>query len=336
MKEDIIIIGAGPCGLSAAIFLQNKGYRPLVIEKGNVVQAIYRYPTHQQFFSSSEKLEIGDMPFVIEEQKPKRNQALAYYREVVKRKNIRIHAFEEVINVKKTGDNDTFFDVTTRKQNGVEGSYQARNIVVATGYYDHPNMMGIPGEDKDKVFHYFKEAHPYFDCNTLVIGGKNSAVDAAMALHKAGAHVTCIYRGSDYSPSVKPWILPEFQALVKHDKVTMIFAAEIEEIKDKSVIYKKNDLKHEIANDVVFAMTGYHPDHSFLTRMDVEIESETGRPVFHPDTMETNVAGIFIAGVIAAGNNANEIFIENGRFHGEAIANTIHERDKENLAFRQT
>jgi len=324
IKEDVIIIGAGPCGLSAAIYLQEKGIQPLVIEKGNIVQALYRYPTHQQFFSSSEKLEIGNMPFVIENPKPKRNQALAYYREVVKRKKIRINAFEEVLAVKKQDDGS--FHLHTVKNGQETTIYSAKYIVIATGYYDHPNYMGIPGEDLPKVHHYFKEAHPYFDCDVVVIGGKNSAVDAAMELQRAGARVTVLYRGSDYSPSVKPWILPEFQSLVKHGYVNMVFEADVVEITSNSVVYKKDNATIEIDNDIVFAMTGYHPDHEFLKRLGVGVDAESGRPIYNPDTMETNVSGVFIAGVIAAGNNANEIFIENGRFHGEPIAQVISSR----------
>jgi thioredoxin reductase (NADPH) len=327
-REDVIIIGAGPCGLSAAIYLQEAGIEPLVIEKGNIVESLYRYPTHQQFFSSSDKLEIGNMPFVTEHPKPKRNQALTYYREVAKRKNIRIRRFEEVIEVKKEADE--CFSIVTDK-NGKKAFYTARFVVIATGYYDHPNYMGIPGEELPKVFHYFKEAHPFFDCDVVVIGGKNSAVDAAMELHRAGARVTVIYRGSDYSPSIKPWILPEFQSLVKHGYVKMIFDADVIEITEDRVIYKKNQETHEIVNDFVFAMTGYHPDHAFLKKLGVGVDQETGRPIYDQETMETNVSGVFIAGVIAAGNNANEIFIENGRFHGEPIAKTISARIKKRM-----
>ncbi|WP_141604222.1 YpdA family putative bacillithiol disulfide reductase [Terrilactibacillus laevilacticus] len=325
--EDVIIIGAGPCGLSAAIYLKNEGYNPLVIEKGNIVQAIYRYPTHQQFFSSSDKLEIGNMPFVIEDRKPRRNQALSYYREVVKRQNIRVNSFEEVIKVEKQ-DDGIFHVLTKLDKNLGEKSYQARYIIIATGYYDHPNLMGIPGENSPKVYHYFKEAHPFFDCDVVVIGGKNSAIDTTMECHKAGARVTVIYRGSSYSKSIKPWILPEFESLVKHGKVNMIFDAEVTEIKEKSVVYMKDGKTSEIKNDIVFAMTGYHPDQSMLKSMGVDIEKDTGKPVYNPQTMETNVKGIFIAGVIAAGNDANEIFIENGRFHGDPISQTIVMRDK--------
>ncbi|HEX6923306.1 MAG TPA: YpdA family putative bacillithiol disulfide reductase [Bacillales bacterium] len=319
MREDAIVVGGGPCGLAAAIALQNKGFSPLIIEKENVVHSIYRYPTHQQFFSTSEKLEIGEVPFVIEGRKPKRNQALAYYREVVKRKDLRIQAFETVLSIEK--DVNGSFRVCTNKE-----LYHTPFVVIATGYYDSPNVMGIPGENLNKVYHYFKEAHPFFDRDVVVIGGKNSAVDATLELEKVGARVTVLYRGSDYSGSVKPWILPEFQSLVKNDKIDMVFNADIKEIHEKSVVYKVDGENKTIKNDFVFAMTGYHPDHSFLSSIGVGIDEDTGRPYFNEQTMETNVEGIFIAGVIAAGNNANEIFIENGRFHGDRIAEELNKR----------
>lgn len=327
-QEDVIIVGAGPCGLSAAIYLQKEGYNPLVLEKGNIVQSIFRYPTHQQFFSSSDKLEIGEMPFVIEDRKPKRNQALAYYREVVKRNGIRVHGFEQVTGIVKKEDESGFLITTGRTIKQGVGRYEARYVIIATGYYDHPNMMNIPGERLPKVYHYFKEAHPFFDCDVVVIGGKNSAIDTAMECQKAGARVTVLYRGSGYSKSIKPWILPEFESLVRHGKVAMLFNAEVKEIGEDTVVYSKSGQVFAIKNDIVFAMTGYHPDHSFLQQMGVNIVKETGCPVYDPKTMETNVRGIFIAGVIAAGNDANTIFIENGRFHGENIARAIAQKDR--------
>lgn len=315
-KESVIVIGGGPCGLAAAIAVNDIGKQALVLEKGNIVDAIYHYPTHQTFFSTSEKLEIGDVAFITENRKPVRSQALAYYREVVKRKNLRVNSFEEVKSVKKLGENN--FHVITSKD-----EYQAEAIVVATGYYGQPNYLNIPGENLPKVSHYFKEGHPFFDTDVAVIGGKNSSIDAALELIKSGARVTVLYRGLEYSPSIKPWILPEFESLVRNGTITMEFGACVDSITEDSLSYHVDDKTKEIKNDYVFAMIGYHPDCGFLSEMGVEINGEDGAPVHNPDTMETNVKGIYIAGVIAAGNNANSIFIENGRFHGGLIAENL-------------
>jgi thioredoxin reductase (NADPH) len=319
-QADAIIVGGGPCGLAAAIALQNIGLQPIVIEKGNIVNAIYHYPTHQTFFSTSERLAIGDVPFIIEGRKPKRNQALVYYREVVRLKNIQVNRFEKVQSVVKNND---LFTVTSDKE-----IYETPYVVIATGYYDHPNYLNIHGEELPKVFHYFKEGHEFFDTDVLVIGGKNSAIDAALELNKAGARVTVAYRGSEYSPSIKPWVLPEFEGVVKTGEVDMLFNTNVLEIREHEVVLEVEGQEKIVKNDFVFAMTGYHPDHAFIKAMGVDIEEETGRPYVTPETMETNVEGLFIAGVIAAGNNANEIFIENGRFHGECIARTIEQRKK--------
>ncbi|WP_144786995.1 YpdA family putative bacillithiol disulfide reductase [Lysinibacillus fusiformis] len=317
-QADAIIVGGGPCGLAAAIALQNIGLNPIVIEKGNIVNAIYHYPTHQTFFSTSERLGIGDVPFIIEGRKPKRNQALVYYREVVRLKNIQVNRFEKVQSVVKANG---MFTVTSDKDR-----YETPYVIIATGYYDHPNFLNITGEQLPKVFHYFKEGHEFFDTDVLVIGGKNSAVDAALELNKAGARVTVAYRGSEYSSSIKPWVLPEFEGVVKTGEVDMHFNTNVLEIREHEVVLEIDGQEKVLNNDFVFAMTGYHPDHSFIKAMGVDIDDETGRPYFTPETMETNVEGLFIAGVIAAGNNANEIFIENGRFHGDCIAQTIAQR----------
>lgn len=315
---DAVIIGGGPCGLSAAIELKKRGLYPVVIEKGNIVNAIFNYPTHQTFFSTSEKLSIGDVPFIIEGSKPKRNQALVYYREVVKRSGIQVRPFETVQRVEK----DSQFTVTTSK-----GQYQAKYVVAATGYYDQPNKLEVEGAGLPKVMHYFKEGHPYFDQDVLVIGGKNSAVDAALALHKAGSRVTVSYHGTSYSKSIKPWILPEFDGLVRKGEITMLFDSMVDKITENAVELTVNDQKEAIPNQFVFAMIGYHPDHQFLRSMGISIDPISGRPSFDEETMETEVSNLYVAGVIAAGNNANEIFIENGRFHGQQIAEAIAKKE---------
>jgi thioredoxin reductase (NADPH) len=319
-KTDAIIVGGGPCGLAAAISLQNIGLSPVIIEKGNVVEAIYKYPTHQTFFSTSEKLAIGDVPFIIEGRKPKRNQALVYYREVVKLKKLQVNRFETVERVEKKKD---YFVVNTSKE-----VYHSKVVVIATGYYDHPNLLGIPGEELPKVSHYFKEGHTYFDTDVVVIGGKNSSIDAALELHKAGARVTVVYRGSTYSSSIKPWILPEFEGVVKNGEITMLFESHVEEITQEEVMIRQQSQVISLKNDFVFAMIGYHPDHEFLREMGVQIDEESGRPMLNELTMESNIENLYIAGVLAAGNNANEIFIENGRFHGELIADAIVQKEK--------
>ena len=312
-----IIIGGGPCGLSAAIEQKKKGIETLVIEKGNIVDAIYHYPTHQTFFSSSDKLSIGDVPFIVEESKPRRNQALVYYREVVKFHQLNVHPFEEVLTVKKIGNK---FTITTTKD-----VYECKFLTVATGYYGQHNTLDVKGADLSKVKHYFKEAHPYFNQDVVVIGGKNSAVDAALELEKAGANVTVLYRGDRYSAAIKPWILPNFESLVNHEKIDMEFDANVTEITQHSVTYEKNGETVTIPNDFVFAMIGYHPDYEFLQSIGIDIHTnEFGTaPIYNKETYETNVENCYIAGVIAAGNDNNSIFIENGKYHGGIISQSI-------------
>ncbi|MGX8177562.1 YpdA family putative bacillithiol disulfide reductase [Exiguobacterium artemiae] len=327
---DCIIIGAGPCGLSAAIEMQDRGLSVEVIEKGNIVEAIYQYPTHQTFFSSSEKLEIGGVPFINKELKPRRQDALVYYREVVRRKEITIRPFETVQHVRPIRDG---FDVTSIR-NGQTVTREARSIVLATGYYGLPNKMNVPGEELPHVFHYFKEGHPFYGQEVVVVGGKNSSVDAAIELEKAGARVTMLYRGEAYSPSIKPWVLPNFEALVRAEKVKMIFDATIEEITETNVVYSIGDEQLTVKADFVFAMTGYTPDVGLFADAGIEIDPETGIPVFDETTMESNVTGIYIAGVVAAGYDANKIFIENGRFHGALIADDLVRRLERETAQR--
>lgn len=319
-QEEVIIVGAGPCGMAAAIALQEKGMEPLIIEKGNVVNSLYHYPTHQTFFSSSDNLEIGDVAFITEKQRPVRNEALTYYREVAKRKALRIHSFEKVVKIEKE---NSHFILNTENDKKEKKQYKAKFVIIATGYYDQPNYLHIPGEDLPKVTHYFKEAHPYFGKNVVVIGGKNSAVDAALELQKAGANVTVLYRGEKYSESIKPWILPGFDSLVRKEKINMVFRANVLKITEYKVFYEVDGEEKEIDNDFVFAMTGYRPNIPFLNQAGIETDPETGVPSYDEETYETNVPNLYIAGVVAAGFDNNSIFIENGRFHGGKIAASI-------------
>lgn len=318
--ENTIIIGGGPCGMSCAIELQKQGITPLIIEKENIVNTIYNFPTHQTFFSSSEKLEIGNIPFITERQKPVRIQALAYYRAVAERTDLRLNTFEKVTEVLKKSNS---FLVRTENADNEKCEYEAKHVIIATGYYDQPNKMNTPGEDHPKVMHYFKEAHPFFHKNVVVIGGKNSAVDATLELHKAGANITVLYRGESYSKSIKPWILPEFDALVRKGIVQMEFNAEVLGITDNQVKYEVNGETKIVDNDFVFAMTGYKPNNEFIRQIGIRVDELNGKPAFDETTYETNVPNAYVAGVVAAGYNNNEIFIENGRHHGKQIADDI-------------
>ncbi|MDA5559971.1 YpdA family putative bacillithiol disulfide reductase [Exiguobacterium sp. MMG028] len=325
MNKQAIIVGAGPCGLSAAIELEKIGVSCTIIERGNIVDAIYRYPTHQTFFSSANLLEIGDIPFICKDLKPRRQDALVYYREVVTRTGLNVHPFETVESVEKI---DKRFVVTSRHERRGEIVREADYVILATGYYGRPRMLDVPGEELPHVHHYFHEAHPYYRQHVTIIGGKNSAVDAAIELEKAGAYVTVLYRGDSYSPSVKPWVLPNFDSLVRHEKVRMEFEATIDHITEDGVYYHQHGEKKHVYADHVLAMTGYQPDHHLFENAGITIDQESGVPTFDEETFETNVEHLFIAGVVAAGNDANKIFIENGRFHGKAIADTIANRIK--------
>lgn len=316
---DVLIIGAGPCGLSAAIECSRQGLSSEIIDKHNVVHSIYLYPTHMQFFSTAEMLEIGDVPFTISNDKPFRHEALAYYRKVSQHFNLKISPYEEALAITKQPDGS--FQVKTQRRSGVESIRQAKHVIIATGYFDHPNYIGIPGEDLDKVTHYFREAHPYAGMKTAIIGGSNSAVDAAMELIRVGAEVTMVYRGEEVSQNIKPWVRPLFDSLVQKGQIQLHLNSRVVQITETAITVLSNQGQESIIeNDFVLALTGFRPDRKLLASSGVELNEDMEKPLFNPDTMETNVPGLYVAGVIASGRNANEVFIETGRLHGRLIA----------------
>ncbi|MGZ9583255.1 YpdA family putative bacillithiol disulfide reductase [Paenibacillus marinisediminis] len=323
MKQiQVIVIGAGPCGLSAAIELKKQGIETLIIEKKCLVHSIYRYPTHLQFFSTTEMLEIGDLPFTSPNDKPYRDEALVYYRKAAERYDLNIRSYEEVTEVHKREDG--MFHVSSITQAGESCTYEAKYVILATGYFDHPNMIGIPGEDSPHVTHYFQEAHPYADTDLVIIGGNNSAIDAALECMRVGARVTIVYRGGSLSASIKPWVRPIFESMLNKGLIRMVYESRAIAIHPHEVIVEHADMETEsIPCQFVLALTGFRPDRKMLEQIGVELQDDREKPVFAPSTMQTNIEGLYVAGVISSGRNANEIFIETGRGHGRIIADHI-------------
>lgn len=318
-NPDLLIIGGGPTGLACAIEASRAGLRYLVIEKGCLANSLYNYPTQMTFFTTPELLEIGDLPFVCERDKPNRIEALKYYRRVVDSFQLRVHQYEKVIAI---GGTDGRFEVRTRViPTGVEARYHCQKLIIATGYYDLPNLMGIPGEELAKVSHYYRDAHPYYDREVLIIGGGNSAALAALDLWRHGARVTLVHRGPELRRTIKYWILPDIENRIQNGEVRALFRHEVTRIEPGTVRVQSLDdgREQELANDSVFALTGYHADHQFLAAAGVRIDPETMKPAIDPETFETNVPGIYLAGVVMAGRDTGKIFIENGRFHGRQI-----------------
>ncbi|GIO12791.1 hypothetical protein J19TS2_23460 [Cohnella xylanilytica] len=316
--EDVIIVGAGPCGLSAAAELQDKGFNPLIIEKENVVHSISCYPINMQFFSTPELLEIAGIPFITPNDKPSRLEALHYYRIVSERRQLRIRRYERVTAVHK--EDDGSFRVVSANRARETLETRARAVIVATGYFDHPNRIGIPGEDLPHVSHFFREAHPYAGTRVVIIGGSNSAVDAALELVRVGAQVTIVYRGESVSDNVKPWVRPILLSNVTKGRIDLRLKARVVEIRHGDVTVEEEDGKRTLEADFVLALTGFRPDRGFLRSMGIEAPDGIIPPTHNPETMETNVPGLYLAGVVSTGRDANEIFIESGRYHGRKIA----------------
>lgn len=321
---DVIVIGGGPTGLACAIEAQRGGFSHLVIEKGCVVNSLYNYPTSLVFFTTPELLEIGDLPFVCEREKPNRIEALKYYRRVVDTYQLRVHQYEKVLAV--TGSDGDFRVETELAMSSERRSYRSRKIIVAIGYFDHANRLGIPGEDLPKVAHYYKDAHPFYDREVAIIGGANSAAITALDLYRHGVRVTIVHRGEALRPTIKYWILPDIENRIKNGEVKAFFRSLVTEITLSTIRIRNLETgeESELANDFVFALTGYHTDNNFLRSMGIEIDPETMKPAFDPETMESNVRGIYLAGVVTAGKETGKIFIENGRFHGGQIVQALH------------
>jgi len=317
---DVLVIGAGPTGLACAIEAQKAGFSAVLVDKGCVCNSLFHYPSHMTFFTTPELLEIGNIPFPSPNPKPSRNEALQYYRLVAAHYKLDVRQYERVERV--TGA-DNKFTVHTEDRFGRPGQLKARKLIVSTGYYDLANYIGIPGEELSKVFHYYNDPHPYFDTDVVVIGGKNSAAIAALELWRSGARVTLVYRGPGVQPHVKYWIKPDIENRIKNGEIKAYFKTDVVEILQDAVVLKTPEGSVTIKNDFVFAMTGYHPDFSFLESMGVRFEGPDKLPVCDAETLESNVRGIYLAGVIVAGSRTNEIFIENGRFHGGQIARAL-------------
>jgi thioredoxin reductase (NADPH) len=318
LSLDVVVVGAGPTGLACGIEAKRAGFAVTNIDKGCLVNSLFNYPSNMTFFTTPELLEIGDIPFSSPNQKPTRQEALEYYRKVSEFYKLDIRQYEPVLKIEGSDNN---FVVHTTNIHGHRREYHARKLILATGYYDRPNVMNVPGEDLPKVMHYYREPHPFFGLNVLIVGGKNSAAIAALELWRHGAKVTLVHRGAGVSPSVKYWIKPDIENRIKAGQVTAFFNSRVREITLEHVVLETPDGEMTLDNDYVFALTGYHPDFEFLCSLGIKLGGEADkRPDVDRQTLESNVPGIYLAGVIIAGMRTSEVFIENGRFHGQSIA----------------
>ena len=315
---DVVVIGAGPTGLACGIDAKRAGFTVTNIDKGCLVNSLYNYPSNMTFFTTPELLEIGDIPFSSPNQKPTRQEALEYYRKVAEHYQLDVRQYEPVQRIEGSDNN---FVAHTTDMHGRQREYGARKLILATGYYDRPNHMNVPGEDLPKVLHYYREPHPFFGLDVLVVGGKNSAAIAALELWRHGARVTLVHRREGISNRVKYWIKPDIENRIKAGQVKAYFNSTVKEFAPDSVVLSTPKGEVTLPNDWVFALTGYHPDFEFLQGLGIHLSEEADRkPVVDRQTLESNVPGIYLAGVLIAGMRTSEIFIENGRFHGQAIA----------------
>jgi thioredoxin reductase (NADPH) len=316
--HDVLVIGAGPTGLACAIAARRVGCSVMLVDKGCLTNSLFNYPAHMTFFTTPELLEIGNMPFSSPNQKPTRAEALEYYRKVTQHYNLDVRQYEHVDSV---DGSDGAFIVHTTDKFGRKIEHRARKLIVSTGYYDLPNYLNIPGEDLPKTKHYYHEPHPYFAQDVLIIGGKNSAAIAALDLWRHGARVTLVHRGAELHRHIKYWIKPDIENRIKNGEITAHFNSTVSQITEDAVTLLTPGGPRILPNHFVFALTGYHPDFPFIESLGVDLDESNARcPVCDPATLESNVPGMYLAGVIVAGERTNEIFIENGRFHGDLIA----------------
>ena len=317
---DAVVVGAGPTGLACAIELKRRGLRAVSLDKGCVVNSLFHYPTNLVFFTTPELLEIGDLPMTALNEKPTRTEALKYYRRVAEHYALDIRQYHTVERIDGV---DGAYTVHAVSAHGTARGFAAKKVILATGFYDRPNRLHVPGEHLPKVTHYYKEAHPYFGTDVVVVGAKNSATIAALELHRAGARVTLVHRGEAIHKNVKYWLRPDIENRIAAGGIRAHFKSRLLEIGDDFVRIATPEGEVTIGNDFVFAMTGYHPDFEFMERHGIAMDDVRARPVTDPETLESSRKGLYLAGCIVAGMATGEIFIENGRFHGAKIAGAI-------------
>ena len=316
---DLVVVGAGPCGIAAGVAARAAGLSCVLFDRGCITNSLLGYPYYMTFFSTAVMLEVGEVPFTIPNPKPTRREALAYYRRVVEHWKLDVRQYEEVVGVEGSEGN---FLVSTRKEHGEARVYTAEAVVFATGGFHGPNLLGVQGEELSKVRHHYHEPYPYYGQDVMVVGAGNSAVEAALELFRNGARVTMVHFGSKIDRGVKPWVVPDIENRLKNGEIRMHWRSRIVEVRPASVLVRREDTGElgEVANDFVLALTGWRADHAPLRSLGVKIDATTEIPSHHKRTMETNVRGVYLAGVVAAGHDANKIFIENGREHGKLIA----------------
>ncbi len=315
-RLDLLIVGGGPIGIACGLEAQKNGLSYLIVEKGPIVNSLFNYPVNMQFFSSSERLEIDEIPFISNEAKPKRNESLEYYRRIVTSNKLNIHLFEKVETIEKRTED---FKVVTSKN-----TYTANNITIATGFYDLPNLLEVPGEELPKVSHYYKDPHFYASQKLAVVGASNSAIDAALECWRKGAEVTLIIRGPEVGKRVKYWVRPDIMNRIEEGSIKSYYNASVKEIREKEIELETPKGAIILENDFVLALTGYTPNFEFLENVGIELSKDEKKlPNYNPETMETNIKGIYLAGVICGGMETHKWFIENSRVHAKIIIKNI-------------